>query len=40
MNPGPILALISDLYAQVSELAHENQQLREALEAAQDQQGS
>jgi hypothetical protein len=31
MNPTAILALLSDLYAQVSTLSEENKQLREAL---------
>lgn len=31
MNPAVILALIADLYAQVTALAEENRQLREAL---------
>jgi hypothetical protein len=31
MNPAAILALISDLYQQVTALADENRQLREAL---------
>lgn len=31
MNPPVILALISDLYSQISELAQENQHLRDEL---------
>lgn len=31
MNPAAILALIGDLYTQISELTAENQRLREAL---------
>lgn len=34
MNHAAILALISDLYAQVNALAQENQNLREELAAA------
>lgn len=32
MNPAAVLALISDLYAQVSALTQENQALRKQLE--------
>lgn len=33
MNPAAILALIGDLYSQVTQLTQENQALREALAA-------
>jgi outer membrane murein-binding lipoprotein Lpp len=36
MNPTSILALISDLYAQVARLNEENTQLRAAAAAAQE----
>lgn len=35
MNPAAILALISDLYAQITQLTQENQALRDALAEAQ-----
>lgn len=34
MNPAAILALIGDLYAQITGLTEENRQLREALAAS------